>query len=1326
MRHISTAAAAQVAKQMGQEPINVIGVTWVPGSHELYYADSDIGTSIKGLLLEIGPLDDVMNVSENSDSASFALKLDDTSGDLKTLINQHDIHKMPVTLYQWYPGLNLTTDLIPIFQGEISSPIIWGERDRTLAFTVISRIETRLVGFSPEEGQIPWVNYDLLGKPWPLAFGQVVNSPCTLVRESVVGQLKQVIGIVDTTFQPKLLAIATRMEQLQGLQAYINEEVQLVQSSAPDPQTVLDKYLEHIVREDKKRKAIQAIKRQIQDKQDDADKAGDPVAKQAIEVLIQNLEKNIVAPMNDLETIVKEKQQLEQGIQLCQFFFNLLTELQQKYNQCQLQIVKLEQMQLRIAYLTLQQEKYELSSFNVAYGFRFPQGTPIDILVNNMRYNGVFSGDLFTVTAGPLPAYTDLAVTNAPDGFVQRYDAFYLADDSTPINGCYCLTTTGDIVHVIEQRGPECVIELIEVPPPQNDSSQNNNNNNAPTPISGYSQSGLDGADPIDNQEYVNIKTLENIIAALNNNGNFSTPAPAEFDNFFAVLGNNVLGIREVAAVPLPWWYIYGEFDPIKFLELPTSATWKAETGTTVYPAGDQSLLYCANMVPSTVWSVSAWRTWQGVRTLTLLPPDYYTIEGVTTGAIAPYGIIHATMVRLKQPLSYYQGEGWEEDLFVNQTSSIGSNTADQIKWLIEHYTVFTADSTTFNLVHNQIDNYPSNFVMLDRKNVTQVLQEMAWQARCAVWEVNGVFKIRYLSTEPASDVTLHLSDCLDIALSFTATEDIITRLIGNWTSNYAYPQDQVIVGYNVLKYGTLEQSFDFYIYSGPTSYNLVNKSAAYWTIQYANTWKLANIKVPATKIAIETFDVVTLDLGNTYFANGPVKGIVKSATFDSQNQTMDLQIKLPIRSGEMKPYYAYWPSDLTLNDFWPPIDDQTGGYAGDDPPLPGVGEVPPIQGLDGGGASGGPPGFGNFVGDPFDGNTNPNVAEQIQAQGAGDREKFIDFVGFPKMDEIDPNNKTVWQPGTRPVKRTLHGYVVAKIGRHQYTVTLSSGNQITAIQTNLRLNQVINQGDEVAVTEGHQPGEWLMQVPVPPSRICEVLIQTVKSDYIICTSPDDPTKTINVAKPVWLQKFNWFQKTINGIYYDVVNAAGATVPDSNGQVRVASGNFNGPNPNHKRVLEVLYPFYNSTTPAGQPETLIVADIVGASRMGDPAIDPKTTNWVDLNTTGRHFRPLQTNLQIAKLTAQLNKDSQATAQLFSGPSSFTLFTQANISFAGEANWQWCAPGEQPFMLNICDNATGIVKVTDLFLKTGQHLSSGTIIFCAVMPDGRVYVLGAAC
>ena len=210
-RAIPGASLAKLAQTHGAEPIIMVDIAWVIDKRvkATRYATKYItphstvaGTtiSIPGKVQEIGEVDSVVAISLNETSEEFSLVLDDTDGSIKSIVDVNDIHLRNVWVYQWFEGLNFE-DRFLIFQGKINSPVSWSETDRTVKMSVVSQLEDKDVGFSPEEGAFPDLPEDMVGKVWPECFGTSIHQKAIQVDFKHSGSLGDPVGLRDFTLQ---------------------------------------------------------------------------------------------------------------------------------------------------------------------------------------------------------------------------------------------------------------------------------------------------------------------------------------------------------------------------------------------------------------------------------------------------------------------------------------------------------------------------------------------------------------------------------------------------------------------------------------------------------------------------------------------------------------------------------------------------------------------------------------------------------------------------------------------------------------------------------------------------------------------------------------------------------------------------------------------------------------------------------------------------------------------------------------------------------------------------------------------------------------------
>jgi hypothetical protein len=357
----------------------------------------------------------------------------------------------------------------------------------------------------------------------------------------------------------------------------------------------------------------------------------------------------------------------------------------------------------------------------------------------------------------------------------------------------------------------------------------------------------------------------------------------------------------------------------------PFGFTWKAE-GSTISIQSELPIIYVLNLLPSTNLFLQAYKQVENGRVLTGVPGEYFEVKQTIVG---DYTI---TYVEFSKPLSSFD-ETFSDDIYATIESTVGPNTVDIMIWLIETYTDLSYDVTTFNAVRTYIDNYPSHFALLDRKNIMTLLEEIAFQARCSIWISEGIFYLKYLSEDEASIDTITEAD-IDVGslvINTTNTEEIVTKLTATWTDNLAKTsKNKVVLRHNVKKYGTLEREIDFYIYN---IQELVIKSATFWLIRFANVWKSINFNTYLDKLAIETFDTVLFDFNTNYIANEDVKGTITQVSYDSNAKLISFEAWLPVRCGDMLSYNFAKPQNISVELFFPTNEEISNGYAGGNGP---------------------------------------------------------------------------------------------------------------------------------------------------------------------------------------------------------------------------------------------------------------------------------------------------------------------------------------------------------------------------------------------------------
>ena len=756
-RTISAPSLAKVTQQYGAEPILILEIQWVEGGQRFRYADRDIPDQAKGRILEVSNIDAVVQVSSGGDSQELSVTLSDIDDEIKGIMDAHDIHKRPCWVYQWFSGIDPAEKFL-LFKGFISSPLVWDEGARTVAFDVISKIEDVEVGFSIEEGDFDNPPQDLLGKSWPLCFGTVTNVPSLEIKALQQGTLAQGIGITDPT-------IIHRLACARIIPCPINFE--------------------------------------------------------AYKIVYQNS-----APFSVQPFFSRDPNCLKQ---VCEIVEGLELQLEE-------------------------QNDFQFNSFQVYGGEKFPQNTKITLDIDGGKFIGKMNGDIFTVSGRRHPS----------------------------------VAANGDL----DLGAPRTTIK-----------SECGNTFGFPLGFYSKHKSVIDrwmeGAENIDNiHDLARAKDLLRGIIVFAENFTPQAPTP-----------------EEVTSSAVASRYAF-EF----FNLLPSLDFFWASAGAKVTLDSNKEIIYAANLLPSTIHRVAAYRTLDNGRYLATVPASYYTVREVDYNG---YTVTEIVMTRLLSS----RKDGWEDDVYITMTSSVGPNTVDEMEWLIETYTDFEIDTVSFAAVKTLIDNYPSHFLVPGRMNIVDLLQKMAYQSRCALWLRDDKFYLQYLSAEPTSIETIAKSDIEleSMQLTHTDTEDLVTKYVVEWKSDYAADEpNKVILRHNVIKYGTHEQTDDFFIYN---ILELVKKSATFWLIRKANTWRKVKCRTYFNKLKLETFDCATVT--HSALSDSPVKCVVEKADFDSDSRRMEFELWTPILSGSRVPYNFAFPADIEELELWPTVEERLAGKAG-------------------------------------------------------------------------------------------------------------------------------------------------------------------------------------------------------------------------------------------------------------------------------------------------------------------------------------------------------------------------------------------------------------
>lgn len=352
-----------------------------------------------------------------------------------------------------------------------------------------------------------------------------------------------------------------------------------------------------------------------------------------------------------------------------------------------------------------------------------------------------------------------------------------------------------------------------------------------------------------------------------------------------------------------------------------------AQGGASVTIFSSEPIRYFISITPGTVLKVAAFATFDsGQRVLVDVPESLYSVFTQS------YGGVSVIVVRVDDALSK-QTPPWEDTIYVTFQSSVGPNPIDIMAYLIDKYADIPADVNSFVRCREALNNYPMHFCLTRKKNIVTVLKELAFMSRTAISIKSGKFVCRYLPEEPPSEFSFSEDNVLtqSIELNFTSTEELVTKYIASWRAHGAQDEDnKVIMRYNVKKYGTHEESVDFYAYNYISA---IVKTLTFWINRRGHTWKKLRFQAALDSLNVETFDGVTLDFDGDYASSGSILGCVEEGNYNPSDNTMDFTIWTGVRAGDMEQYELAYPKDVSTLLKFPDEIATAAGFAGGDGP---------------------------------------------------------------------------------------------------------------------------------------------------------------------------------------------------------------------------------------------------------------------------------------------------------------------------------------------------------------------------------------------------------
>jgi len=492
-------------------------------------------------------------------------------------------------------------------------------------------------------------------------------------------------------------------------------------------------------------------------------------------------------------------------------------------------------------------------SFVVEGGEDFPQDTSIQINVGGVLYTGSFDGNVFTATTRNDAWHTSIALQDRKlsDTHVQDSSVIWI-DSDDHIAGLYVKVTHPTygtcINYCVSQVGKKCF----------------------------FRKPFRSVTNPFQDLILDHYSTI---------NETSSVPRASWGANFVVeVIYRGIFGAETQEG------YLAG------YQLIVLAGVWRLPSGAKVRLRKDYNDLYVANLIPSVeILDVFGYRNVQGDRRFEPIPSSYYTVNlSDSLDGQSP------TTFEFEIALEDYLDEGWNGDVYVSLRSSQGSNSASTVRYLLENYSNIIPDATTFNQAITDVAPYLSSFAVFDRPNVLSLVDKIAWQAALSLVIRDNQAFIRFLAVQHDADfgITETHVELKTLQLGFTETEEIWTKLIATWKTDYSGDEDsekEYIYRNNEDIYGLKEKEIDFFIYN--TS-SILQLFVDYWGYKKSNIWRRCAFNTFLEGVVLDTYDI--LEIAVAKFSANNIRALVEHISYDSEESAVTIEAELWSKAGDV------------------------------------------------------------------------------------------------------------------------------------------------------------------------------------------------------------------------------------------------------------------------------------------------------------------------------------------------------------------------------------------------------------------------------------------
>jgi hypothetical protein len=177
----------------GTQPTYEVDIQWASDGPFFTYT-SEAKSGSRGLIISLSDVDSAIRVDRSGTSTSVSVVINDSDGNVKTVIDQNDPQTKVARIYLSFSN---SDERQLLYSGSLSSPIVWNEGDRSVKFDIVELIKGQKFSIVSDDFVSSSLTPKAASEPWPVGFGTVRRAKALDLESGAYGTLDEDIYIRD-------------------------------------------------------------------------------------------------------------------------------------------------------------------------------------------------------------------------------------------------------------------------------------------------------------------------------------------------------------------------------------------------------------------------------------------------------------------------------------------------------------------------------------------------------------------------------------------------------------------------------------------------------------------------------------------------------------------------------------------------------------------------------------------------------------------------------------------------------------------------------------------------------------------------------------------------------------------------------------------------------------------------------------------------------------------------------------------------------------------------------------------------------------------------